>query len=83
MFPELWHGFRVSSLTRLLAGVTLGKCNGIGIGVRTRCCTARGDATCMLCAYDENRRRVVFSSNPGQTIVSKGVGQERNGVVLT
>lgn len=44
---------------------------------------ARGDATRMLCAYDDNRRGVVFSSNPDQTIVSRGVVQERNGVFFT
>jgi hypothetical protein len=37
----------------------------------------------MLRAYDDNRRGVVFSSNPGQTIVSRGVGQERNGAFFT
>jgi hypothetical protein len=37
----------------------------------------------MLCASDDNGRGVVFSSKPGQTIVSRGVGQERNGVFFT
>jgi len=40
-----------------------------------------GDATIMFRVYDDNRRGVVFTSDPaGQTTVSAGVGHERNGV---
>ena len=38
------------------------------------------DATIMFRAYDDNRRGVIFTSNPGQTTVGSGVGRERNGV---
>ena len=39
-----------------------------------------GNATIMFRVYDDNRRGIVFTSDPtGQTTVSAGVGQERNG----
>ncbi len=38
------------------------------------------EATISFRAYDDNRRGVVFASNPGQSNVSAGVGSERNGV---
>jgi len=39
-----------------------------------------GDATILFRASDDTRRGVIFTSNPGQTTVSAGVGRERNGV---
>jgi hypothetical protein len=42
-----------------------------------------GDATIMFRASDDNRRGVIYTSNPGQTTVSCGVGSERNGVFFT
>jgi hypothetical protein len=42
-----------------------------------------GDASIMFRASDDNRRGVIFTSNPGQTTVGSGVGRERNGVFFT
>lgn len=43
-----------------------------------------GPATIMFRVYDDNRRGVIFTSDAtGQTTVSAGVGQERNGVFFT
>ena len=40
-----------------------------------------GDTTVQFRVYDDNRRGVIYTSDPeGQTTVSAGVGQERNGV---
>jgi hypothetical protein len=40
-----------------------------------------GEATILFRAYDDTRRGVIFTSNPGgQTTVGAGVGSERNGV---
>ena len=40
-----------------------------------------GDATISFRAYDDTRRGVIFTSDPGgQTNVGAGVGSERNGV---
>ena len=43
-----------------------------------------GEANVMFRAYDDNRRGVIFTSNPGdQVTVGVGVGRERNGVFFT
>ena len=43
-----------------------------------------GEATIAFRAYDDNRRGVIFTSNPGdQTNVGAGVGSERNGVFFS
>jgi hypothetical protein len=42
-----------------------------------------GPATITFRAYDDARRAVIFTSDPGQTTVSAGVGLERNGVFFS